>query len=228
MKIGVFGTGIVGQTISGKLAELGHDVMIGTRDPKATLARTEKDALGFPPFRDWHASHANVKLGTFAAVAAHGELFFNVLSGQGAVDGLRAAGEDALAGKVLVDVTNPLDFSKGFPPSLFVSNTDSLGEQIQRALPKTRVVKTLNTVNAFIMVDPRSLAGGEHTMFVAGNDESAKATVTGLLREGFGWKDVIDVGDITAARATEGFLPLWTRLYGVLGSAQFSIRVVRG
>ena len=227
MKIGVFGTGIVGQTIAGKLAALGHEVQVGTRDPKATLARADKDALGFPPFRDWHAANPGVKLVTLAEAAKHGELYFNVLLGHGAVDGLRAAGEDALAGKVLVDVTNPLDFSKGFPPSLFVGVTDSLGEQIQRALPRTKVVKTLNTVNAFIMVDPKSLAGADHTMFVAGNDAGAKATVTNLLREGFGWKDVLDVGDITAARATEGYVQLWGRLFGVVGGANFSVKVVR-
>ena len=228
MKIGVFGTGIVGQTLAGKLAELGHDVVIGTRDPKVTLARTEKDAMGFGPFRDWHATHDKVKLVTLGETAKHGELFFNVLNGQGAVEGLRAAGEDALAGKVLVDVTNPLDFSKGFPPSLLVCNTDSLGEQIQRALPQTKVVKTLNTVNAFIMVDPKSLAGGEHTMFLAGNDADAKATVGNLLREGFGWTDLVDLGDLTNARATEAYVTLWARLYGALGIPQFSIRVVRG
>lgn len=228
MKIGVFGTGMVGQTIAGKLAELGHEVMIGTRDPKATLARADKDAFGFPPFREWQASHPKVKLGTFAEAGAHGELFFNALSGRGALDGLRAAGEEALASKVLIDITNPLDFSNGFPPSLFVSNTDSLGEQIQRALPKTKVVKTLNTVNAFVMVDPQSLASGDHTMFVCGNDETAKATVTNLLREGFGWKDLVDLGDITSARATESLLPIWTRLYGTLKSGNFSFRLVRG
>jgi len=228
MKISVFGTGIVGQTIAGKLADLGHDVAIGTRDPKATLTRTDKDSMGFPPFRDWHATHDKVRLLPFAEAAKHGELYFNALSGIGAIEGLRAAGEDALVGKVLVDVTNPLDFSKGFPPSLLVGNTDSLGEQIQRALPRTKVVKTLNTVNAFLMVDPKSLAGGEHTMFLAGNDADAKATVGNLLREGFGWTDLIDLGDLTNARATEAYVTLWARLYGSLGIPQFNVRVIRG
>ncbi len=226
MKIGIFGTGIVGQTLSGKLSSLGHDVVIGTRDPAATLARTEKDALGFPAFRDWHATHAAVKLVTLAEAASHAELAVNVLNGASAVEGLRAH-EEALAGKVLVDVTNPLDFSKGFPPSLLVGNTDSLGEQIQRALPRSKVVKTLNTVNAFLMVDPKSLAGGEHTMFLAGNDADAKATVGGLLREGFGWTDLVDLGDLSNARATEAYVTLWARLYGALGVPQFNVRVVR-
>lgn len=227
MKIAIFGTGIVGQTLAGKLASLGHDVVVGTRDPAATLARTEKDALGFPPFSAWHAAHASVRLVTMTEAAAHGELCVNVLNGVAAVEGLRAAGEDALAGKILVDVTNPLDFSQGFPPSLFVGNTDSLGERIQRALPRTRVVKTLNTVNAFLMVDPQSLAAGDHTMFVCGDDAPAKATVTGLLREGFGWKDVVDLGGIANARATEAYVTLWARLYGALGAPQFNVKVVR-
>lgn len=226
MKIGVFGTGIVGQTIAGKLAALGHEVQVGTRDPKATLARADKDALGFPPFRDWHAANPGVKLVTLAEAAKHGELYFNVLLGHGAVDGLRAAGEDALAGKVLVDVTNPLDFSKGFPPSLFVGVTDSLGEQIQRAFPSARVVKSLNTVTCSVMVDAARLPG-EHVMFVAGNDAAAKAEVTALLRDGFGWRTVIDLGDIGQARGTEMYLPLWVRLYGALGTAEFNLAIVR-
>ena len=158
---------------------------------------------------------------------AYGEIVFNCTKGDASLSALALAGADKLRGKVLVDVSNPLDFSRGMPPSLFVANTDSLGEQIQRALPRTKVVKTLNTVNAFIMVDPKSLAGADHTMFVAGNDAGAKATVTNLLREGFGWKDVLDVGDITAARATEGYVQLWGRLFGVVGGANFSVKVVR-
>ena len=224
MKIGVFGTGIVGQTLAGKLAELGHDVVIGTRDPKVTLARTEKDAMGFGPFRDWHATHDKVKLVTLGETAKHGELFFNVLNGQGAVEGLRAAGEDALAGKVLVDVTNPLDFSKGFPPSLLVCNTDSLGEQLQRAFPKARVVKSLNTLNCNLMVHPGNLAE-ETDVFVSGNDPVAKADTVELLKS-FGWKRIHDLGDITSARGTEMWLPMWLRLMGSLKTADFNVRIV--
>lgn len=137
------------------------------------------------------------------------------------------AGEANLAGKVLLDISNPLDFSRGMPPSLTVANTDSLGEQIQRALPKTRVVKSLNTVNAFLMVDPGLLAGGEHTMFVSGNDAGAKAEVTRLLKDGFGWKDVVDLGDLTNARATEMYVVLWARLYGALQNPMFNVKLVR-
>jgi predicted dinucleotide-binding enzyme len=227
MKIGIFGTGMVGRTIAAKLASQGHDIVIGTRDPAATLARTEPDAWGNPGFSAWHAAHAGVKLATMREAAAHGELFFNVLLGQASVETLRAAGEDALAGKVLVDVTNPLDFSKGMPPSLFVSNTDSLGEQLQRALPRTKIVKALNTLTAALMVDAAELAGGQHSIFVSGDDADAKRTVSSFLREAFGHTDVIDLGDITTARGTEMFLPLWVRLYAALGTPMFNLRVVR-
>lgn len=224
MNVGVLGSGSVGQALAGKLAELGHDVVLGTRDP-ANVAEKKGYA---PSLGEWLATvEGAARLGTFAAAAAHGELIVNALNGLVAVETLQPLAA-ALAGKVMIDITNPLDFSNGFPPSLFVSNTDSLGEQIQRALPKTKVVKTLNTVNAFVMVDPQSLASGDHTMFVCGNDETAKATVTNLLREGFGWKDLVDLGDITSARATESLLPIWTRLYGTLKSGNFSFRLVRG
>lgn len=227
MKIGIFGTGTVGRTLAAKLVSLGHDVVIGTRDPAATLARTDGDAWGNPPFSAWHANHAGVKLVTMKEAAAHGELFFNVLLGQVAVETLRAAGEDALAGKIVVDVTNPLDFSKGMPPSLFVSNTDSLGEQLQRALPRTKIVKSLNTLTAALMVDPGALAGGQHSIFVSGDDGDAKRAVSSFLREAFGHTDVIDLGDITTARGTEMVLPLWVRLYAALGTPMFNFRIVR-
>jgi predicted dinucleotide-binding enzyme len=226
MKIGVLGTGSVGQTVAAKLAQLGHGVVIGTRDPAVTLARTEPDRFGNPPLAVWLEGRAGVQLGTFAQAAAHGELVVNATSGDVSLEVLRAAGADHLAGKVLVDIANPLDFSRGFPPSLSVCNTDSLGEQLQRAVPAARVVKTLNTVTASLMVEPGTLAGGAHTMFVCGDDAAAKATVTGLL-ESFGWKDVVDLGDITNARATEMWVPLWARLFGVLGTPMFGMKVVR-
>jgi hypothetical protein len=225
MKIAILGTGMVGQNIAAKLSSLKHEVTIGTRDPKATLARTEKDAMGNPPFKDWHAQNSGVKLATFAEAAAFGELAFAVLNGSGALAALRAA-KDGLAGKILIDVSNPLDFSKGFPPSLTVCNTDSLGEQIQKELPQTKCVKTLNTTNAMLMVNPGALAGAEHTMFVCGNDADAKAKVTTLLQS-FGWKDVIDLGDITNARGTEMILPIWVRLFGALKTPMFNFKVVR-
>jgi predicted dinucleotide-binding enzyme len=227
MKISILGTGMVGRTLAAKLSSLGHPVAIGTRDPKATLASNDKDAMGNPPYRVWAEQHPSVKLVTFAEAAAQGEVLFHVLSGQGAIPGLRLAGAENLAGKILMDVSNPLDFSKGMPPSLAVCNTDSLGETIQREFPKTRVVKTLNTLSAPLMVDPHKLAGGEHTIFVSGNDAQAKTQVTGYLREWFGWKDIVDLGDITTARGTEMLLPIWLRLWGALGTPVFNLRVVR-
>jgi predicted dinucleotide-binding enzyme len=227
MKITVLGTGIVGQTLAAKLDSLGFDVRIGTRDPAATLARREPGQFGNPSFSEWSQAHPRVKVATFATAAAHGEVILNALSGAGTLEALDAAGAAHLAGKILIDVSNPLDFSKGFPPSLSVVNTDSLGEQIQRRFPAARVVKTLNTVNAFLMVDPGQLAGGEHTMFVSGNDADARRQVSGWLREWFGWKDVIELGDITNARGTEMYLPLWVRVFGAVGTPTFSIRVVR-
>ena len=224
--IAVLGTGMVAKAIAGKLAALGHSVKIGTRDPKATLARDEKDMAGGPPIRTWLETQPNVSLVTHAEAAAHGAMIVNALSGKGAVEVLQSVASQ-LEGKVLVDISNPLDFSKGFPPSLTICNTDSLGEQVQRAVPKTKVVKTLNTVNAFLMIDASALAGADHTMFVCGNDAGAKEDVTKLLKEGFGWKDVIDLGDITNARATEMLLPIWTRLMGALKTPMFNVKVVR-
>ncbi len=226
MKIGILGSGIVAKTIAGKLDSLGHAVTLGTRDVKATLARNEPDMAGGPSLRLWLESHPRVTLATHAEAAAHGELVINALSGQGALAGLRGAAS-ALAGKILVDISNPLDFSKGMPPSLSIANTDSLGETIQRELPDTKVVKTLNTVNAFLMVDPQQLDGGNHSMLVCGNDAGAKTEVTRMLKEWFGWKDVVDLGDITNARGTEMWVALWVRLYGALQTPMFGMKIVR-
>lgn len=228
MKIAVLGTGIVGRALAAKLADVGHSVTIGTRVPADTLARTGEDGSGLSAFADWQGEHGAVELATFAKAAGASELVINALSGQTSLAGLELAGADALDGKILIDVSNPLDFSAGMPPSLFVGNTDSLGETIQRAFPDVRVVKTLNTVAAALIVDPHSLAGGDHSVFVSGNDSAAKVQVTALLKAAFGWHDVIDLGDITTARGTEGFLALWIQLWGTVASdTHFSIKVVR-
>lgn len=225
MDIAVLGTGSVGRAIAGRLAELGHAVVVGTRDPEATLARTEPDQMGNPSFASWRGEHPGVGLATFAEAAAGADLVVNASSGTATLDVLDLAGADNLAGKVLVDIANPLDFSAGFPPTLSVKDTDSLGEQVQRAYPDTKVVKTLNTLTASLMVDPRSL-GASSTVFVSGEDAGAKATVVGLL-ESFGHDDVIDLGGIETARGTEMLLPIWLRLMGALGTAQFNVKVVR-
>ena len=225
MKFAVLGTGTVGQALAGRLLELGHDVVIGTRDPEATRRRSESDAMGNPPISAWLEAHPAVGLATFADAAAGSEILVNATSGPGAIPALESAGADHLAGKVIIDIANPLDFSAGFPPTLFVKDTDSLGEQIQRAFPQARVVKTLNTLTASLMVNPHDL-GADSSVFVSGNDETAKATVTELL-ESFGHTDVIDLGDITTARGTEMLLPVWLRLMGALGTATFNFKIVR-
>jgi predicted dinucleotide-binding enzyme len=226
MRFGILGTGVVGKTIATRLASLDHDVMIGTRDPQETLSRTDPDQHGNPPFSAWQQEHPEVKLGTFGEAAAHGEMVVNATAGALSLEALKQAGEENLNGKILIDISNPLDFSKGMPPTLSVSNTDSLGEQIQRRFPEARVVKTLHTMNAYLMVDPTQLAGADHTVFVCGDDAEAKATVTELLR-GFGWTDIIDLGDITTARGTEMLLPVWLRLFGALQKPIFNFKIVR-
>lgn len=227
MKIGIIGTGMVGRSLAAKLSDLGHEVTVGTRNVSATLARTAPDGYGNPPYNVWQSNHKKVRLATIAEAAAHGELLINATNGAGSIEALRLAGETALNGKILIDVANPLDFSKGMPPSLSICNTDSLAEQIQRAFPSVKVVKALNTVNAFVMVDPGRVAGGDHHIFVSGNDADAKARVTDLLKNSLGWKNVIDLGDITTARGTEMILPIWVRLMGVLKTPMFNFKIVQ-
>jgi predicted dinucleotide-binding enzyme len=226
MKIAVMGTGPVGQALAGKLAELGHEVTVGTRDPEATIARTEPDNMGNPPFKAWLEAHSGVGLATPSQATAGAELVVNATNGAGSLDMLEAAGAEGLAGKVLVDVANPLDFSEGMPPSLFVCNTDSLGEQIQRAFPDTKVVKALNTMNCEVMVDP-SKVPGEHDVFLCGEDAEAKRQVAKLL-ESFGWpaKCIRDLGHISTARGTEMYVALWLDLWRTLGTGYFNIAVV--
>ena len=199
MNIAIFGSGSVGQTLAGKLSSLGHAVQIGTRSPRAGAV-------------------------SYAEAARPAELIFNCTRGEGTVPAFTSAG-DAVHGKVIVDVSNPLDFSKGFPPSLFVSNTDSLAEQLQRAVPSAHVVKALNTMNAQLMVNPGALPEAT-SVFVCGNDAGAKARVTEVLRS-FGWEDVIDLGDLSAARGCEQLVTHWVRLMGALKTSTFNFRIVR-
>jgi predicted dinucleotide-binding enzyme len=212
MKIGILGTGMVGQTLAAKLAERGEDVLVGTRNPEKASA--------------W-AQGAGVKLGSYSEAAAHGQIVINATKGEATLESLRAAGEANLADKIVVDVANPLDFSHGMPPTLTVANNDSLGEQVQRAFPRAKVVKALNTLNAALMVNPGAVGGGDHTIFVCGNDAAAKGEVSRLLASWFGWRDIIDLGDITAARGSEALLLIWVRLMMTLGHANFQFKVVR-
>ncbi len=226
MRFGILGTGVVGRTIAARLVELGHNVVIGTRDPAETLSRTEPDAYGNLPFSTWQREHPEVKLDTFGEAATYGEIIVNATAGAVSLQALELAGETNLNGKILIDVANPLDFSQGMPPTLSVSNTDSLSEQIQRSFPEVKVVKTLNTMNAYMMVDPAQLAGADHTVFMSGDDAEAKATVSELLRS-FGWTDIIDLGDLSTARGTEMLLPIWLRLLGALQNHMFNFKIVR-
>jgi len=226
MKISVFGTCVVGQTIAGKLAEIGHQVMVGTRDVDKTMARTEPGLYGLPTFSVWQKQYPGIKPGSYAESAKHGEVVINATSGMGSLDALTLAGISNLNGKILIDISNPLDFSRGMPPVLSVCNTDSLGEQIQRTFPEVKVVKTLNTVTSSLMVNPGQLANGEHHIFLSGNDPSAKSQVAEWLATWFGWKYILDLGDITTARGTEMYLPLWLRLWSELGTGMLNVRVV--
>jgi hypothetical protein len=215
MRIAVLGTGMVGRTIAGKLLELGHEVTMGSRSSDSE------------PLREWLAGTGGAAGGSFAEAAEASELVFNCTAGEASLEALAAAGEEKLAGKTLVDVANPLDFSEGQPPRLSVCNDDSLAERIQRAHPAARVVKALNTVNHLVMVDPARVPG-DHNVFVCGDDEEAKSQVRSLL-ESFGWpaESILDLGGISAARGPEMYLPLWLRLYGVVDSGDFNVRVQR-
>lgn len=214
MKIGVFGSGGVAQAVGGKLVELGHAVVFSSRTPEKLAG--------------WLAEiGGGARAGSAAEAAAHGELLINATQGGASLEVLAAAGAENLNGKILIDIANPLDFAQGFPPSLFVANTDSLGEQIQRSFPEVKVVKTLNTVSAPLMVNPRQLADGDHTLFISGNDTEAKAQVTTWLREWFGWSQIFDLGDITTARGSEMLLALWVRLFAAQGTPIFNVKIVR-
>lgn len=230
MKISIIGTGAVGRILASKLVELGHEVKIGTRNVSDTLASNAKDTYGNPAFKDWHAANSKVGLGTFTETAAFGELVINATNGGNSLTALKLAGDKNLAGKVLIDIANPLDFSKGMPPSLLqgLNNTHSLGEEIQDAFPKTKVVKTLNTMFCGLMVNPNMIGGGDHINFISGNDNEAKSKVRKLLKE-FGWRDenLLDIGDITGARATESVLPIWLKVMGVIKTGTFNFKLVK-
>jgi 8-hydroxy-5-deazaflavin:NADPH oxidoreductase len=226
MKIAVIGGGSVGQTIAAKLIANGHDVRLGIRNPSA--AELTKERSMAKPLAEW-AKETGGKVVTFAEAARHGELIFAATNGATAIDALKLAGLDNLKGKVLVDISNPLDFSKGMPPSLLpqYDHGTSLGEETQKAFPATKVVKAFNTISALVMVDA-SLVPGDHDLFIAGNDADAKKTVENFARKEFGWKSFVDLGDIVGARASEHMLPLWVRLFMTGGSPKINIRVVKG
>lgn len=222
MKVGIIGSGVVAQTLGTKLVELGHDVVLGTRDPKKLDEK--KNMAG--TLNEWLAAVKNkAKVATFKEAAAHGEVLINATHGQAAVEALKMADAGKVGVKTLIDTANELDFSKGYPVVL-ASQTRSVAEEIQKAFPQLKVVKSLNTLSAPLMVNPRALKNGDHSIFLAGDDAGAKAQVTDLLKS-FGWTDILDLGPLASARGPEMYLALWVGLYGSLKNGMINIKVVR-
>lgn len=220
MKIAVLGTGSVGETIGSALIAKGHQVKMGSRTASNEKAAEWVKKIG-----------ANALQGTFADAAAFGEIIFNATKGENSIDALKQAGATNLKGKILIDIANPLDFYNGIPPSLLpsLSNTNSLGEEIQKTFPDVKVVKTLNTMWCGIMVNPAIIGGGDHVNYLCGNNADAKATVKNLLVDNFGWKEenLLDLGDITNARGTEAVLPIWLRVYMATHNGAFNFKIVK-
>lgn len=229
MKIGILGTGSVGQTLASKFTSLNHQVMLGTRSVNEKLASQERDHFGNAPFSEWYNQNKQIKLGTFAEAAEFAEIIINATEGLHSIDALQMAKKEDLKDKIIVDISNPLDFSRGMPPTLYpeLSNTNSLGEEIQETFPESKVVKTLNTMWAGLMVNPAMINNSDHTNFICGNDVKAKEKVKSILNE-FGWKNenILDIGDITSARGMEGILPIWLRIMGVRQTGAFNFKVV--
>ena len=218
MKIGILGTGMVGNTLGTALIAKGHEVKMGSREA------TNENAT------EWtKANGKNASQGTFADAAQFGDIIFNCSKGEYSQEVLKAAGEKNLEDKIVVDVANPLDFSKGMPPTLILVNDNSLGETLQATFPQAKIVKALNTLNCSLMVDANKLSNGDHNLFICGNDTDAKEKVKALLHDNFYWKkeNIIDLGDITNSRATEQLLPIWIRLWSVLGTANFNFKIVQ-
>jgi 8-hydroxy-5-deazaflavin:NADPH oxidoreductase len=230
MKIAILGTGNVAQTLAEKFISLGHEVMLGTRSVADTMARKATNNYGSLPFAEWHAKNTTVQLGTFAEAAAFGKIAVNALNGGGTIAAFSSCKAKDFDGKIILDVANPLDFSKGFPPSLIegLNNTNSLGEELQKTLPKAKVVKTLNTMWSGLMVNPNLINKGNHVNYICGNDAKAKTEVIKLLIK-MGWKDknILDLGDITNARGTEAVLPVWVRIFGATKSGAFNFAIVK-
>ncbi|MFX1479893.1 MAG: NADPH-dependent F420 reductase [Promethearchaeota archaeon] len=224
MKIGIIGSSNVAQTIGEKFLSLEHEVMISSRD-------VSKDKGELPSAEDWVKKQIKkgftASAGSFSEAAKFGELLFNCTEGKYSMLALETAGKENMKGKILIDLANPLDFSQGFPPTLSVVNDYSLGEQIQESFPETKVVKTLNTVTVALMINPDML-NASHTLFICGNDEEAKKWVKEeLLTKWFGWKDIIDLGDIKGSRGMEMYLMLWIRIYDILDTANFNLRIIK-
>lgn len=229
MKIAIFGTGMVGQNLAIALTSKGHNVTIGTRDVKKSLATAEANAFGMPAFGTWHKANPHIQVATFADAAASSELLVNATSGFVILDILQNVPTQNFDNKVIVDAANALDFSQGMPPRAGITDTAgaSVGERLQAAFPTLKVVKALNTITAFAMLNPAAVAGGDSTLFMCGNDAAAKAIVLELLQS-YGWKDVLDLGDISNSGAMELMMPIWMRVWGKLGQTTvFNYKIVR-
>ena len=223
MKIGIIGSGVVAQTLGSRLVEQEHVVVLGTRDPK----KLDEKKMFASTLREWQDQIKNrAKIATFADAAAHGEILINATSGQVSIEALKLAAADKVGPKILIDAANELDHSKGMPPAVLASQERCLAEKIQATFPNLKVVKTLNTIGAPVMVNPKAVGGGDHTVFVSGNDPDAKAQVTKLL-ESFGWSDVLDLGDIGSARGPEMYMAMWIRLWGATKTGMINVKVVR-
>jgi 8-hydroxy-5-deazaflavin:NADPH oxidoreductase len=220
-KITILGTGSVGQTFATKMIELGHQVMMGTRNVQDTLQREK--------FAEWHANNSAVEIGTFDDAAKFGELILNVLKGEAVLPALLSINATNIDGKIMMDMSNPLDSSNGFPPTLLqgLNNTNSLSEEIQKQFPAIKVVKSLSTMWCGLMVNPMMIGNGDHNTFLAGNDGDAKNSVREILHS-FGWiaNNIIDLGDISKARGVEMYLPLWLSIYGATNNGAFNIKIV--
>ena len=227
MKIAILGTGAVGQTLATKLKDLGHDVYMATRNPESIKARTEPNPMSGISFQDWYGNNQHIHIVAYEDVPSDAEMILNATSGQNSLEALNKVGQSKLKDKTVLDLANPLDFSQGMSPTLTVCNTDSLGEQIQAAYPESNVVKSLNTVNFGLMVNP-SLVPEDHNLFVSGNNENAKAQVIDLLGD-LGWPkhNILDLGDIKTARGTEMMLPFWINLMGKFGTPIFNFKLVK-
>lgn len=230
MKIAILGTGNVGQSFAEKLVSLGHEVKMGTRNVSTTMERKSTDNYGSLPFGEWHSKNGKVQLMTFKDAVSESEIVINALQGATALSVIRSCNKSDFDNKIVIDISNPLDFSQGFPPALLegLNNTNSLGEEIQKELPKAKIVKTLNTMWSGLMVNPTMINNGEHQNYICGNDKEAKEKVITLLLS-FGWskENILDLGDITNARGTESTLLIWTRIYGATQNGAFNMKLVK-
>lgn len=228
MKIAILGTGMVGQALATALAAKGHEVTIGTRDVEKSRASSQPNAYGMPAFGTWYAGQRAIGLATFADAVVGADLVINASNGATSLKTLELANLDQAGDVILWDIANDLDFSKGMPPASAISDKNGAGlaERIQARFPNLRVVKTLSSMNAAIMLNPSLVANGDSTVFVSGNDADAKNTTIEVLTS-FGWTDILDLGDIATSRSVELLMPVWMALYGVLGNTPFNFKIAR-